>query len=146
MTWTYSSTSLATDLAKVRLLVGDTDTNDQQVTDEEVQVYLDNAASVYYAAANTCEALAGKYLRRVDKSIGRASLSASQRAKAYREQAASLRAQAAIVSGITPYAGGISASDKDSIEEDTDRVSPFFARAWDDYPGTASGRPGSTST
>src|SRR3990167_10734711 len=122
MTWTYSSTNLSTDLAKVRSLVGDTDTNDQQLTDEEIDFYLDNACNLYYAAANASEALAGKYQRRVDKSVGRASLAASQRAKGYREQAASLRAQAAVYSGITPYVGGISESDKDAIEDDSDRV------------------------
>ena len=143
MTWTYSSTNLSTDLAKVRSLVGDTDTNDQQLTDEEIDFYLDNAGNLYYAAANVSDALAGKYQRRVDKSVGRASLTASQRAKGYREQAASLRAQAAVYSGITPYVGGISESDKETIEDDSDRVRPLFVKGWDDIPGTGIGR-GST--
>src|SRR3990172_6674772 len=136
MTWTYSSTDLSTDLAKVRSLTGDTDTNDQQLTDEEIDFYLDNAGNLYYAAANASEALAGKYQRRVDKSVGRASLAASQRAKGY-------RAQAAVYSGITPYVGGISESDKDAIEDDSDRVRPLFVKGWDDIPGTGIGR-GST--
>ena len=50
MTWTYDATSIGTDLAKVRLLIGDTETTDQQMTDEEINFFIDNEQTIYKAA------------------------------------------------------------------------------------------------
>lgn len=136
MTWTFASTDLSTALSQVRLLIGDTDTNDQQLTDEEIAFYTSNMAGTYYAAASAAEALAASYARRVDKSVGSASISASQRQDHYLNLSARLRSQAAVFSGVTPYAGGISDADKRTFEVDTDRVEPAFIRGWGDYPGT----------
>lgn len=136
MTWTYNSTDISTSLARVRLMIGDTDTNDQQLTDEEINYWVNNSGGVVWAAANAAESLAAEYARRVDKSIGPASLQVSQRQKHYHDLAASLRAKAAVYSGIEPYVGGTVVSTKDELEDDTDRVEPSFARGWGDYPGT----------
>ena len=37
---------------------------------------------------------------------------------------------------VSPYAGGISVSDKETQEEDTDRVVPAFNRTLHTHPGT----------
>lgn len=140
MTWTYSSTDLSTSLAQVRLLIGDTDTNDQQMTDEEIAFYTSNAAGVYYAAAGACEALAAQYARRADKTVGQTSVAASQRQKHYHDLAASLRHRALTATTLVPYAGGISDTDKTAVEQDTDRVKPQFVLGWDDNEGTTLGR------
>ena len=140
MTWTYSSTDLSTDLAKVRLLIGDTDTNDQQLTDEEIDFFTDDAASVYHAAASGCEALAAQYARRADKSIGQVSLHASQRQTHYHDLAAALRQRALTSVELVPYAGGISVGDKTAVEQESDRTKPQFALGWDDNQGTELGR------
>lgn len=133
MSWTYSST-LATDLDRVRFLVGDTDTDDKQVQDGEINYIVGLLGSVYGAAAAICEALAAKYARKCDKSVGDLSLSMSQKSTAYRAMAASLRSQGSVL--CTPTAGGISISDKESEESDSDRVTPVFARGQFENAGT----------
>jgi len=56
MTTTYDVT---TNVGKVRLLIGDTDITDAQFTDEEIEVFLDQASDdVNIAAANALEAWA----------------------------------------------------------------------------------------
>ncbi len=53
---------LATDIGKVRLLIGDTDitpTTDAQFSDEEIQVFLTLGGSVLMGAAKALEAWAG---------------------------------------------------------------------------------------
>ena len=71
MSWSYDPTDLDTTTASgrlntVRLLVGDTDTIDQQVQDEEVTFALsENGNNVYYSGAWIARAIASKYSRQV---------------------------------------------------------------------------------
>ena len=71
MAWNYDETDLTTDTASgrvnsVRLLVGDTDTNDQQVQDEEITFALEQTGNDIYSAASWIAAtLASKYSRKV---------------------------------------------------------------------------------
>ena len=128
-------------------MIGDTDTNDQQLTDEEIDFWIDNSGGTMFAAAKSCRSLAAEYARRVDKSIGPAALSASQRQKHYGDLGDYWERQAATFIAIAPYAGGISVSDKETIDDDGDRVTPSFVPGWDDYPGSDTRRSfGSTST
>jgi len=67
MTFTYSSTSVTTALAKTRLEIGDTDSSAALFTDEELDVYLDNRSdNVLLAAADACDALASRFARAYD--------------------------------------------------------------------------------
>ena len=133
MTWTYGPTfSLARD--RIRLLIGDTDSSDQLVSDEEIAVYVTGGqlaqSSDYLSAAMVCDAIAAKMSRRADMSAGGSSVSLSQQATAYQTKARHLRRQAAL--STSPFIGGQSISDKDSREEDTDRVTPAFTREMGD--------------
>jgi len=70
MTWTYGgapgTTTSATRRDAVRLLVGDTDTTDQQITDEEIAFGLSQASDdIYNANAPLCRALTAKHARPV---------------------------------------------------------------------------------
>lgn len=59
MTVTYDIT---TNVGKVRLMVGDTDTTDNVFTDEEIQVFLTiESDNLYLAAADVLGAWASKY-------------------------------------------------------------------------------------
>ena len=128
-------------------MVGDTDTNEQQLTDEEVNFWIDNSGGTMFAAAKCCRSLAAEYARRVDKSIGPASIAVSQRQQHYADLGDYWQQQAATFIAIEPYAGGISVSDKQTIDEDSDRVTPAFVIGWDDVPGSQTRRSfGSTST
>lgn len=121
MGWTYSNAPATVARDEVRLLVGDTDSTDQLVSDEEITWALAQGPTLL-AASRIAEAIAGRYSRRSDKAVGQLSVSASQRAKAYLELAKRLQLRANLAAG-SPYAGGISIADKLSQESDTDRVS-----------------------
>lgn len=132
MTWTYDGAP-GTDTADkrrdaVRLAIGDTDTNDQQVTDEEIAYALSEAGNnVYSAATQMCMALSAKFARLVDSSFGPVRNSYSQKSASYRALAATLESQRIARGGLgTPVAGGISIDAMDNADDDTDRPSPKF--------------------
>lgn len=134
MTWTYGrapgTTSAATRRDAVRLLVGDTDTTDQQVADEEIAFALSQGSDdIYVAGAVICRALSGKYARLVDSSVESVSASYSQRATQYAELAARLTRDSKRLGSVglgVPDAGGMSISDMVSAESDPDRVPGAF--------------------
>ena len=134
MTWSYSGNPSASDNDEVRFLVQDTDTDDQLVSDEEIAYAVANEPSNVSAAIRVCRALAMKYARKADKKVGDLSISWSQLSKRYSELAKELEDSDMISIIPLPYAGGISASDKDSVEDNTDRVRPSFKRGMHDNP------------
>lgn len=137
MAWSYNPTLLATSaLFRVRFLCGDTDTTDQQVQDEEVTFALSKEQNVEdLAAALICEHLATRFSRDASKTIGSLSVTASERAKAYAERAADLRAGAQSGAGVsTVFCGGLSISGKQTLDDDADAVQPNFAVGMDDNP------------
>lgn len=134
MTWTYGgapgTTTSATRRDAVRLLVGDTDTTDQQVTDEEIAFALSQTSDdVYSAGSLICRVISGKYARMVDTSVESVSSSYSQRAKQYSDLSVRLAKEGKKFgsSGLgVPVAGGMSISEMQSVEDDPDRVPSAF--------------------
>lgn len=112
---------------ETRFLTGDTDTTDELLTDDEYDYLLAEYTNPMWAAAVACDAIATKLARKVDTTVGRASKSLSQAAQAYADRANHLRRRASVQSA-TIKAGGISRTDKDTVEDDTDRVEPRFQR------------------
>lgn len=136
MSWSYSPSDLNTTTASgrlnsVRLLVGDTDTNDQLVQNEEVMFALGQANNnVYYAAAWVCRSIAAKFSRMVDTTLdGALSARYGSRAKQYQQLAVQVEAQGKKTSGksLGVFAGGITNSSMDVANQDPDRVTPAFA-------------------
>lgn len=100
MTWTYSGNPAAAPRDTVRFLCGDTDTNNQQITDEEIAFLLGQWNSdTYIAAAEACMAMASKYATKADssRSVGDLSISTQYQAQAkgLMDRATQLRTQAA---------------------------------------------------
>jgi len=135
MAWTYGGDPSANARDAIRFLIGDTDTTDQLLSDEEI-AWVNSEASgtatgttaLYDAAYRCCLTIASKLAREADKQIGDLSVSMSQRAKAYREQAASLKALSGREGGVPiPYAGGITISDKEIDEENSDIFRSWFS-------------------
>jgi len=135
MTWTYTS-PLSGDRDRVRTYIGDTDTNDQLLSDEQIIYALDEEATVRAASALAAEWIAALFSRKADKSVGDLSISYSQRAAQYMALAARLRGRSARV--VLPYFGGISKTTKDTREDDTDRVEPAFTVDMLDNPTATS--------
>ena len=136
MTWTYGGDPSASALAAIRFLTGDTDTNDQLINDEEIawtnnQVTGSDTATtaLYEVSYRVMVAIASKFSRLADQSVGDLKVDMFQKATNAREQAALLKQQALREGNTpTPYAGGISVSDKEIDEENSDIVQPYFSR------------------
>jgi len=133
MAWSYDEGNLNTGdtlgrLNSVRLLIGDTDTNDQQVQDEEIVFGLAQANNnVYSAGAWVCRVIAAKYSRNVDSEIsGALKESASQLQDHYNSLADNLEYQGQKLGGLGIAAGGIKVSTVDGIRANTNRVKPEF--------------------
>lgn len=135
MTWTYGEapgTSTADERRDaVRLLIGDTDTTDQQVQDSEISfALLETSDEIYGAAALMARTLASKFAREVDVTFDAVRDSNSQRADAYHKLAVRLDKKASTAGGGlgVPAAGGISIADIDGVEDNPDRPDPAFKR------------------
>lgn len=133
MTWTYVNT-LATDRDRIRWFVGDTDTADQLVADEEITWAATQNPDVRLAAAEVADAISRKFARYATVRTQDTTVDFTARAKQYRDVAAALREQYAL-RGAKPFAGGVSKDDKNTREEDTDRVLPGFTRSLHGTPG-----------
>ncbi len=137
MTWTYSGDPATNARDSIRFLVGDTDTNDQLVSDEEIawtnsQVTGSDTATtdLYTVAYRVMLAIASKFSRLADQAIGDMKVNMSQKADNARTQAEQLRVLAGRENLVpVPYAGGISISDKQIDRDNADRVDPFFTSA-----------------
>jgi hypothetical protein len=135
MTWTYANSTLDVTQAigrlnAVRLLVGDTDSSDQQMEDEEIYFSLSQASdNIYNAASFVCKLLAAKYSRLVTTMADRGvSINYSDRITHYTNLATQIDALAKKVSGKTLgiMIGGVLVTDVYIADTDTSRVAPEF--------------------
>lgn len=141
MTWTYSGDPSASELDELRFLLGDTDTTDQQLSDEEINYLLrEHGDSVVAAGLAACRRLIAQYSRCVDQKTGDIDLKYSQRIAHYKDVMSMIR------EGLrpTPYAGGISISDIETVQDDDDRQGPIFALGMLDNPAEEPDRTGGT--
>lgn len=118
MTFTYSSSSISTDLAKVRLAIGDTDSNTALLTDEEINYYLDRKGDVTLAAIDCVKAILAKLARDVDRNNLGMSATRSQKTQHYRDLLKDLQAEQRTVAEL--FVGGTSIAERESIDEDDD--------------------------
>ncbi len=122
------------------MLIGDTDNTEELLQDEEIQFLLSDANNnVYVAGWRACELIAAEYARKAQRSVGGSrdgiTLFAQQKYAQYSLLAKQLKAQS-YKRNMGVYAGGLSISDKISIEDDDDRVQPVFVRDLEQYPGS----------
>lgn len=133
MTWTYSGDPSASELDELRFLLGDTDTTDQQLSDEEILYLLqEHGDSVVTSAMAACRRLIAKYSRCIDIKTGDIDLKYSQRVSHLNLLMQTLREGLRPV----PYAGGISKADIEAVQDDDDRQAPNFAIGMMDNPAT----------
>jgi hypothetical protein len=110
----------------VRFLIGDTATP-PELSDAEIQFALDQNANVYAAASICARALSARYARQVDTRFETIESKYSQLRDSYEQLARSLDVQAKRRGGMgLPVAGGISNAEVETVQNDPDRVKPFF--------------------
>lgn len=156
MAYTGNPTTVNRDA--VRLLVGDisTSTSAEYLANGDYDFFIAEGGNNYVAAQLAANSLAALFMGSaasagaggfVEKQVGDLRLKkadATQLANSYRQLAQKLSRMAA--SKVAPYAGGIGISDKREVEDDSDRVKPFFTRALLDNPNADSLSGGSTET
>lgn len=126
MATTYNAT-MPTDKDKVRFLIQDTKLTPALLQDEEINFVLSEYPNYILAAAVCAENISAQLVgTATDKKIGNLSLTYGDKSKKYAELANSLRARASKI--LLPYAGGISQTDKELVNNDDDRVKPAFSR------------------
>ena len=134
MAWSYSGDPDSSALDGIRFLIGDTDTNDQLLANEEItwvnsQVTgrTTSTDSLYEASYRCMITIASKFSRLADQSVGDLRVNMSQKAKGARDQAEELKKLAAREGSTpTPYAGGITVSDKEIDEDNSNLVRHAF--------------------
>ena len=123
-------TGLSERINNVRFLVGDTDSSDYAITNDNVSFALTQAGDdVYLAAAICARALAGKYATYVDTKFEDVSSDYSQMSENYYKLATRLEAQSKKYGsrGLgLPVAGGLTYSDIEANDLNDDRVQPKF--------------------
>lgn len=151
MTWTYTGTDpAASALNAVRVRVGDTDTNNQLLQNEEIGAFLAkqgltnttvpttlNDEGIDLAAADACDAISARFAAKVaSKSAIGMSRALFGNVQHYADLAARYR------SGKHAYranikVGGIDEADMDDLDQDTDLIQPEFKIGQDDYKNAA---------
>jgi hypothetical protein len=124
VTWTYSGNPANSTLDAVRFLMGDTDTTDQLLSNEELSWLITTEGTAYYAAAEACRAVAAKFARQMSRSVGGLSADFAAKYRQYLELADRLETEARIFP-VALYISGYTRSDKEAVEENTDRESTF---------------------
>jgi hypothetical protein len=131
VTWTYDPSDLSDDVSQVRVRIGDTNTHDKLLSDEELQHFIDDRGTVLLASVSAVRAIIAKLARNIDRSNIGMSAQRSQSIQHYRDLLRELERESGAHTG-APRVGGISKSDKATAESDSDRVAPtFFRGQWD---------------
>jgi glycerate-2-kinase len=136
MAWSYDPTDLDTSTTSgrlniVRLLVGDTDTVDQQVQNEEITFGLsENGNNIYLSASWVARTISSKYSRQVTTSLdGALSADYSDLAKQYQALADQLEYQGKTNgASVGILAGGITKTQVEGVRANTNRIEGSFRR------------------
>lgn len=139
MAWNYSGNPAASDLDQVRFLVGDTDSTDPLVQDAEITFAIDAQATLELAAAMVLRALAAKFSRQASWRVGDvAATNVAAVAKAFKDRADELDPEGVTLGDsnlAAPSFGGLTISEKETLDADEDAVQPIFKKGLNDIPG-----------
>lgn len=128
MAWNYSGDPSSSKKDELRFNIGDTDSQDQLMSDGEINYLLTKSnQSIALSCISACDLLAMKFARLADESVGQVRISYSQKYAQYLKMKEAFRSKAAI-DECMPYAGGISQSDKETMRDNGDLVQPIFSR------------------
>ena len=135
MAWTYSE-SLTTARDKLRLRIGDTDTNDQLLADETLDALLtDKNSDLALAAIDAVRAIIAKFGRNFDRNAVGIQSNRSQRVQHFHDLLSQLTKEVRLSTGVV--VGGLLETRKDVIENDDDFIKPSFTKGQHDQDGTS---------
>ena len=125
MSWSYTADPLNNSVDELRLLIGDTNSSDPQLQDEEIQYFLSKYSSVSQASVAAVTNLIAKYSRLADETTAELSIKWSQKAQAYRRLKDDLSDPVTSSSPLS-FGGGISNLDIDTRRANADRFDETF--------------------
>lgn len=126
MAFTYDA---STNRGKVRLLIGDNDSTDVLLQDDEVDFFLtDTSNNLYLAASFAAQAIAAQFSRLADTTVEEVSKKYSQQAAQYTKLSLLLESKSKRVASSIPDAviSGISRDKIRTQRKDEDRVQGKF--------------------
>lgn len=124
MTWSYSGNPSSSTGDAVRFLVGDTDTTDQLISNEEIAFFVAEFNNARRSASEAARAIAAKYARLMSRSIGGLSADFSAKYRQYLELADNLLSKEEM-KPVALFISGYTKSQKEIVELDDDRESTF---------------------
>lgn len=131
--WTYTGNPAISTKDAVRFYLGDTDSANPQIMDEEIAWAILERGNTWGATAMCAMALAAKYSRLTSLSADGVSQGLNQKAAAYRLIAAEYQRKEVIYRAV-PTLGGVSISDMRTVLSNLDRVPDIFRIAINDNP------------
>ena len=123
MSFSYDVDDLDTELNQIRLYLGDTDSDDPLLQDEEIALMQDEHSTLKKRIAACCRLICAALARDVDYRLSLLSEKASVMYDRYKALAERFESMG---SASYPWAGSILAADKESNESDTSLVKPRF--------------------
>ncbi len=135
MTWSYTGDPSSSNKDAVRFIIGDTNTTDQLLSDEEINWLLGQYGSPSKTAYHACLAIAGKFARLVSQEAGRIKVKAESKYLQYKQLADDFRAneKAGFGKTLTAYAGGISKADIAARDANPDKPALPFSLGQDSW-------------
>lgn len=121
MTFTYDISALTVELNTIRFYIGDTDSTDPLLEDEEIAYIQANYSTLLIRVAECCRMICSKVARKVDYRLSLLSEKASAIYDRYKALAERFEAQTSLS---YPWAGSIIESLKEDAEDDTSLVHP----------------------
>jgi hypothetical protein len=139
MSWNYTGLPNTSSRDAVRILVGQVSSGDDVViSDEEITFALGQRTGIERAAAYVANMLASQFAAQPEReSVGQLGLTWGDRAAKYRAMSVMLE-KTAVLSGISPYVGGVEKADLQSDRQNTGLVQPAFTVGRDDNPAAVS--------
>lgn len=131
--WSYSHDPSTSDKDAVRFIVGDTNSDDKLLDDNEILWVLEQEGNVQQAAICCLQNLITVYSRYVDKTGKGSSTAHGMRVENFRTALDSLLEKQAM-GALEVFAGGISRSQKQVQEDNPDTVPPKFTKNMFDNP------------
>lgn len=129
MTFTYNAAGLDTDLNRIRLEIGDTDSTRILLQDEEIEQILTEQSDFNLQVAACCRLICSLFAGKAERyRIEEFTESRREIYERYKEMANRYAAKG----GGTPWAGSIDVDFKEATEEDTSLVTPLFKRGMHD--------------
>lgn len=126
MSFSYSGDPENSKTDEVRFSLGDTQEADFVLSNEEINFLLkQNEDSINPTIIAACRKIKAHFAHLCDESVGRVKITFSQKYKQFELLLEEL-IESNTRMNVRPYAGGISVSDKETRENNQDRVKPAF--------------------